>query len=364
MSRTTLAALAVVAIVSASTLIAWSRGASGGPAAAPAHDAGAPGLAPLSGASPVVAAPGRVEALSEEIDVAAEVSGRIAHLLVDEGDRVEEGQVLARLESADHAARVASARAAVAVAEAERLRLVNGARAEERREARAAVDQAEAVLRNAEISLERRRGLAAEGVIAREDLDRAVRDVEVAQGRVRETRERALVVGADARTDERARADATVALARARLAEAQALLDKTVVRAPLGAIVVRRQKQAGESVSVESPQGGLLVTLADTRVLRVRADVDERDVARLSLGQPAYVTADAYGATRFAGRVVRIGEILGRKNVRTDEPTERVDTKVLETLIELEPGARLPLGLRVDAFIGAAAQADPPGVRP
>jgi HlyD family secretion protein len=65
----------------------------------------------------------------------------------------------------------------------------------------------------------------------------------------------------------------------------------------------------------------------------------------------AYVKAEAYGDRRFTGKVVRIGEALGRKNVRTDEPTERVDTKILETLIELDPGQTLPIGLRVDAFL-------------
>jgi hypothetical protein len=54
------------------------------------------------------------------------------------------------------------------------------------------------------------------------------------------------------------------------------------------------------------------------------------------------------------GRVIRIGGMLGRKNVRTDEPSERVDTKILETLVELDAGTSLPIGLRVDAFIGSA----------
>ena len=49
--------------------------------------------------------------------------------------------------------------------------------------------------------------------------------------------------------------------------------------------------------------------------------------------------------------MVRVGRILGRKNIRTDEPAERMDTKVLETLMELDPGQSLPLGLRVDSFI-------------
>jgi HlyD family secretion protein len=49
--------------------------------------------------------------------------------------------------------------------------------------------------------------------------------------------------------------------------------------------------------------------------------------------------------------VIRVGRILGKKNVRTDEPSEHVDRKILETLVELDPGERLPLGLRVDSYV-------------
>ena len=63
------------------------------------------------------------------------------------------------------------------------------------------------------------------------------------------------------------------------------------------------------------------------------------------------MTADAFGKQKFWGRVVRVGQQLGPKNVRTDEPTERVDTKILETLVELDQGVQLPVGLRVDAYI-------------
>ena len=85
--------------------------------------------------------------------------------------------------------------------------------------------------------------------------------------------------------------------------------------------------------------------------MRVRVDVDESDVSKLSLGQAAYVIADAYGSRRFPGHVVQIGQQLGRKNVRTDEPTERVDMKILETLIALDNETELPVGLRVNAYI-------------
>jgi HlyD family secretion protein len=91
--------------------------------------------------------------------------------------------------------------------------------------------------------------------------------------------------------------------------------------------------------------------MADDSVLRVRLDVDESDVSKLRVGQRAFVTAEAYGPHRFTGRVIRVGRILGKKNVRTDEPSEHLDTKILEILVELDPGQRLPLGLRVDSFV-------------
>ncbi len=143
---------------------------------------------------------------------------------------------------------------------------------------------------------------------------------------------------------------ADVLLARAKLDEARAMLEKTIVRSPIDGIVLRRHARAGESVSTQfdSP----IVTLADRSSVRVRMDVDETDVARIRVGQPAYVTADAFGTRRFPGKVLRVGQLLGKKNVRTDEPTERVDQKVLETLVELEDGRDLPIGLRVRAFLG------------
>ena len=81
--------------------------------------------------------------------------------------------------------------------------------------------------------------------------------------------------------------------------------------------------------------------------------MDENDVARVRPGQRGDVPTDAYPGRRFYGRVVRVAQMLGKKNVRTDEPTERVDVKILETLIELEGADELPLGLRVQAFIQA-----------
>jgi multidrug resistance efflux pump len=299
----------------------------------------------------VVAGPGRVEALSEEIRVSSQVGGRLQAVLVDENDRVAAGQVMAVIENADYRARVASAEASLKLREAEALRTHNGAREQERQDAAAALREAEAVLANANLDMARRRDLFQQVVISRAELDDAEKQLNVAQARVDSAGERLSLVDAGSREEDLARADADVALARAALDEARAMLEKTFVRAPIDGVVLRRHHRAGESVSTQfdSP----IVTLADRSRVRVRVDVDEADVARLREGQSAYVTADAFGDRRFAGRIVRVGQLLGRKNVRTDEPTERVDTKILETLIELTDGGDLPLGLRVQAFINA-----------
>ena len=217
------------------------------------------------------------------------------------------------------------------------------------RDAEAAVREASAVLDNVRLDVNRRRDLFRETVISRAELDKSEEQLGVAQARLDSARERLSLIEAGAREEERAHADAEVALARAALDEARAVLEKTYVRSPIDGVVFRRFRKAGESVSTQFDAP--IVTLADRSWVRVRVDVDEGDVADLRVGQPAYVTADAFGDRRFAGRIVRVGQMLGRKNVRTDEPTERVDTKILETLVELDDGRELPLGLRVQAFI-------------
>jgi HlyD family secretion protein len=313
----------------------------------------APAPAAAEGPSPRVGAagPGLVEALSEEVRVSAQIGGRLERVLVDEGDQVKAGQVLAVIDNRDYRARVESARADLAMREAERRRTINGARTQERREAAAALAEAEAVLANATSENLRRQNLLRERVVSRAEADETDRAAQVARARREAARQRFELIDADAREEDRGRADAEVSLARARIDEASAIYEKTFVRAPIDGIILRRHRQAGESVSTQfdSP----IVTMANARVRRVRIDVDETDVGRIAVGQAAYVTAEAFGDRRFPGRVVRVGQLLGRKNVRTDEPAERVDTKVLETLVELEDGRELPLGLRVQAFIAA-----------
>lgn len=300
----------------------------------------------------LIAAPGRVEAISEEIRVSSELSGRLKKVFVEEGDRVQRGQVMAEIEDDDYRARVAAAEAELAQREAELRRTINGARTQERREAGAAMQASRAVLDNAKSEAERRRGLADRNVISRDESERYERAYQVARAQYEEAVQHFALVDAEAREEDRAHAEATVATARAQLAEARAILEKSFLRAPIDGVILRKLRHGGESVSTQfdSP----VVTMADDSVLRVRLDVDESDVSKLQLGQRAYVTAEAYGTHKFWGHVIRVGRILGRKNIRTDEPSEHVDTKILETLLELDAGQTLPLGLRVDSHVESA----------
>ena len=299
----------------------------------------------------LIAAAGRVEPGSEDIKLASELNGKLKTMLVEEGDHVQRGQVMAELENSDYRAQVEAAAAEVNQREAELRKVINGARTQERREALSTVAEAQAVMNNAQSEMERRQKLFAAGVISREETDRYVKEYEVAKARYEEMSQHHNLVAADAREEDRAMAEANLNLAKARLDEARAVLDKTYLKAPIDGTVLRKFHRAGESVSNSATSPDPIFTVGDKRALRVRVDVDEADVSKLTLGQAAYVTADAYGNKRFAGRVVRVGQELGRKNVRTDEPTERVDNKILETLVELDNGVELPVGLRVNAYI-------------
>ena len=301
----------------------------------------------------LIAAPGRVEAVSEEIRVSSELSGRLRSVPVEEGERVKKGQVLAELENQDYMARVKEGEAILAQRRAELERTIRGARTQERQAAKASVAAAKAVVENAKREADRRRVLAEHQTTSRDEAERYERAYQVAQAEFERTQQEYSLVDAEARDEDRRKAEAAVATAQAQLAEARAYLEKTYIRSPLDGVVLRKYRHEGESVSTQfdSP----VVTVADDSMLRVRMDVDEADVSKLFVGQSAFVTAEAYGTQKFTGHVIRVGRILGKKNVRTDEPSERVDTKILETLMELDGGQKLPLGLRVDAYIEVGA---------
>jgi len=346
--KTLFIALCGIAIAIASYQLSRVHASTGANASAPAANARVQ--------SSLVAAPGRVEPLSEEIKVGSELSGKLREVGVDEGQRVEKGDVLAVLANADYAAQVDSGAAQLAEREAELRKLLNGSRDQERQEALASLKQQEAMLENARAEMERHQKLFDAGVTSREDADHYDREYKVAKAQYDAEVQRRALVDDSSRVEDIAKAQADVALARAQLAQDRAIYEKTIIRAPISGIILRRYHRAGESVTNSATSPDPIVAIGDEGVLRVRVDVDETDVGRVRLGDRAYVTADAFGDRKFWGHVVQLGGELGKKNIRTDEPTERVDTKILETLVQLDDGHELPVGLRVDAFIATAAR--------
>lgn len=340
--------LAVTALVVTSYILTFGRDKqpAASATAAPAH---------AGTAASYIAGPGRVEPISEEIRIGASLSGKLKAVAVEEGDRVERGQVVAQLENSTYHAQVASAEARLREAEADLRRIVNGARAPERQEALASVEEAEVVLKNSRQEMERRQDLHRSGDVSREEVERAERDYRTAEARLKAATQRHSLINSAAREEDRSKAEAAVAQARASLSESAALLEKTFIRSPIAGVILRKHLKAGESAT-DSPDMPV-VTVADVSKLRVRVDVDETDISKLRVGQPVYVTAGAYGGQKFWGRVARIGQVLGLKKVRTDLPTERVDTKILETLVDLDDNHDLYPGLRVDAFIEVSGPA-------
>jgi HlyD family secretion protein len=296
-----------------------------------------------------VAAPGLVEPAGEEHLVASQVIGVIKEMRVEENNVVEASQVIAVVENSEQVARLASARAVLALRKAELDKALNGARPEEVRQARAALAEVQANLDLARRDFDRKQPLAQSGTASEAMLDLARSTFNAAEARKATAAERLALLEAGTRAEDIAAARALVASAEADVALAESLLDKTLIRSPGAGTVLRRLRVAGEAVTNVDPTH--IAIVGDVRKLRVRAEVDETDVARVAAGQRVEITADAYPDGRFGGTVFRVSQRFGAKAVSTGRPAEKVDMKVLQVLIDLDPEVKLPVGLRVDAFV-------------
>jgi HlyD family secretion protein len=302
---------------------------------------------PVLSATPQLVAPGRVEPMRDPVLLAFETSGRIVAIDVEEGIAVKQGQVLARLDDRLPAARVAAAKAGVAGAEARYALALRGPRHEDIAAAKAEVEAAAAAAEHRTAEQVRSAKLGETGALASStvDADSAAARVASASAAAAEARYESLAHGT--RGEQIAEARAAVELAKAELAAAEVALDQTLLRAPADGIVLRRLAEVGTLVTTMRPEP--VLSVADLTRLEVRAEIDETDVAAISVGKQAYATADAFGDRKFPVRITRITRELGRKQVRDDDPRARVDTRVLEAIATFDalPDTTLPLGLRM-----------------
>src|SRR5262245_45566124 len=287
--------------------------------------------------APFVAAEGKVETLpGREVQVGAELTGRIEKVFVNEGDAVKKGQVLAKLESKDILAKLNEAESERIVAKAKLDEVASGSRAEEIEEAAAAHLAASAELELAKANFERYRKLSIDGVVPTASFDEKQREYEVARNRVKQAEERKTLLEKGPKRETIAVHETTVRRTEAAKQYLERLLEKTVVTAPISGKVIRKNLHDGEVVYTESPVP--LVVIADMEKMRINAEVDETDSGRIQLGDPVEVRSDAYPQMLLTGEIQEIADYVGTRQIMPNNPTKNLDMKVVQVKISLPLG--------------------------
>jgi HlyD family secretion protein len=244
---------------------------------------------------PRIVAEGRVVTYpGSEITVGSDVAGTIERLNVDEKQTVHAGDVLAIIKADD-------TRAALSVA-------------------RARVGEADADIRLFEAEVARAQHLFREDVGSKQAWDKADRDLDSARAR---------------------RSSAAAEVRRL-----EALVDKTVITSPIDGIVITRHSHAGETIDVGDP----IVTVADLKKVRVEAEIDEFDTARVRLGAPVAVSAEGFGRT-WRGTIEEIPDSVVNRRLNPQDPSKPIDTRVLLVKVAFAEATPLKLGQRVDVRI-------------
>jgi HlyD family secretion protein len=266
----------------------------------------------------VLSASGYVVA-HHKISVNSKVTGRVAWIGVEKGDKVKEGQVLVRLEDQEFRAQVEQAAGAAANAKAYLQQLQNGSRPEEIQQAQHNLDEARATLTNDTITLNRTKDLVTQGVMSKQALDDATARFESSQQRVHSLEQAYRLARIGPRPEELARAQGSARQADGALAFAQSQLDATVIRAPVTGTILERTAEKGELVTAQFASGaeggprGSVVALADLNDLQVELDIAQDDFARLGPKQKAVVTVDAYPDRKYDGAIAEISPEANRQ---------------------------------------------------
>ena len=278
-------------------------------------------------------APGIVEGAERQRDLRLQVAGRVEKVFVGEGQYVEAGQVLLKLDDATQRHQVALLKADLDYAEAQLARLRNGAHEQERHEARAIYDARVVRLDHAEREWGRAQRLMESKAIGEQDVTRWEAEFRALSAEVRAAKARLDFLTAPAREDEVSAAQARVETARARLLLAQTELERTQLTAPAAGQVLELNREPGELVDLIDQQPAVI--LANTRRLRVRAYVEELDATQVEPGMAARITADGLPGRVFTGKVTEVLPRMSFKQVWTDRPDERFDGKTREVVIEV-----------------------------
>ncbi|HYM13709.1 MAG TPA: efflux RND transporter periplasmic adaptor subunit [Bryobacterales bacterium] len=257
-----------------------------------------------------VVATGKIEPIAR-VEIKSKASGIIQKLLVDVGDRVKEGDVLAELDRDQLSARVRQLEATLAASEAN----VTASRASYEKMLADAKGVDVPFLKR---QMERSRGLLREGLIPPQALDDAEKAYEMAVNKQQQAQASADTAKADI-----GQAEAHVKEARASLEQAREDLLYATIRSPINGVALSRNVELGDAVSsilVMGSAATLIMTLGDMRELYVKGKVDESDVGKIYVGQPARITVETFKERKYLGKVTRISPMGEEKdNVTTFE---------------------------------------------
>jgi len=282
-----------------------------------------------------------------EVDVGFKISGRIVSLSLQEGDWVENGKILAKLDDEDLRHRFGLAKATLNSAQAKLNKLLAGSRPEELREAEAALHQAQFDLENKQAHYERMKVLFEGRGIPKETLDNAEAGYKIAKATVQRATENYKLVKEGPRKEDIEDAKAQVEQARASLKLAETQLSYTVLNSPLSGVVLVKSSEMGEVVN----PGTSIITLADLENVWLKAYIPETDLSKVKWGQEVIVTTDLRPKKEYKGKISFISSQseFTPKSIQTEK--ERV-TLVYRIKVDIpNPDRELKPGMPADGKI-------------
>ena len=228
--------------------------------------------------------------------VGSQVSGQIKELLVDFNSVVKKDQVIARIDPESFDLRVRQAMADLEATKATVLTQMAGVGAQ-----RAEVSRSEVNLADVKRDYERKQTLVEKGFVSTADRDRAQAVYNAAQEQLKTTRAQLAVAEAQAKN-----AAAVVKQREAQLAQARVDLDRTIIRAPVDGVVIKRSVEAGQTVAASLQAPELFQIAQNLRDMQVDASIDEADVGRVKVDQSATFSVDSFPGRTFSGKVMQV----------------------------------------------------------
>src|SRR5437763_5204508 len=268
-----------------------------------------------------------------KIEANSKVTGRVAWIGVEKGDKVKEGQVLVRLEDQEFRAQYDQARGAADSARAQLEQLEHGSRPEEIQQTEHNLSEARATAANDKITLDRTKNLFDQGVVSKQALDDASAKHEASQQRVHSLEQSHTLAKIGPRAEEIAQTKVAPTQAEGQAAYQKSLLDATVIRAPITGTILERSVEKGELLTGQFASAARPVfALANLNDIQADLDISQDDFAKLTPHQKAVVTVDAFPDLKWDGVIAEVSPEANRQKA-----TIEVKVQILNPDSHLRP---------------------------